>query len=86
MKSSEIRIQFALDGLKTGKYSNLSEAARAEDVPRITLRERHNDGVSHVLSAENQQNLSNKQENLLVQWIMDLDQAGHAPHSPALKQ
>ena len=85
MKSSEIRIQFALDGLKTGKYSNLSEAARAEDVPRTTLRERYNGGVSHVLSAENQQNLNNEQENLLVQWMMDLDQAGHAPSFASVK-
>ncbi|KAI1003791.1 hypothetical protein K3495_g4419 [Podosphaera aphanis] len=85
MKSSEIRIQIAVDGLKTGKYCNFSEAARAEDVPRTTLRERYNGGVSHVLSAEIQQNLSNEQENLLVQWIMDLDLAGHAPSFASVK-
>ncbi|KAI0994934.1 hypothetical protein K3495_g13247 [Podosphaera aphanis] len=54
-------------------------------MPRTTLKERYNGGVSHVLSAETQQNLSNEQKNLLVQRIMDLDQAGHAPSFASVK-
>ena len=53
--------------------------------PHNCNRERYNGGVSHVLSAEIQQNLSNEEENLLVQWIMDLEQAGHAPSFASVK-
>jgi hypothetical protein len=74
----ELRLQQALQDLQTHKYPSIRAAAAANEVDHTTLSRRLKGQVSRSLARESQQLLSNQQEMLLKQWILDLEAQGHA--------
>lgn len=77
---NEQDITEALSACERGDFDTLKEAALAYDVPYSTLtaraRGRSTRGQAHV----HQQLLTLEQEELLVEWIIDLDMYGSAPN------
>jgi len=75
----ETRIQQAISDYETRRYATIRAAAAANDVDRKTLGRRLQGGFSRPIARETQQLLSNQQEQMLKQWILDLEAQGHAP-------
>ena len=69
----EIRLQQAIQGFLSHQYSSIRAAATANDVSHVTLSRRLKGQVPRAIACEPQQLLSNQQEGLLKQWILDLE-------------
>jgi len=82
----ETRIQDALQGLLSNEYTSIRAAAAANDVDHTTLSRRLKGQVPRAIARESQQLLSNEQEGLLKQWILDLEAQGHAPTFTAIRE
>jgi Tc5 transposase DNA-binding domain len=76
---SELDIQAAIEDLLAARFRSVREVAAAYSIPPTTLTRRLRSGQSRQISHNHQQTLSPDQEERLVQWIMDLEQQGHAP-------
>ena len=77
MKPDHIYSQ-ALRELAAGKWPSLRAAAAAYNLDPSTLSRRRKGQRNRVESHEEQQTLSREQERLLVQWLLEAEQAGHA--------
>src|SRR5665213_2091485 len=75
----EQRVLDALADLSNQTYTSIRAAAKAHDVHRSTLTRRMQGIPSKKIARQEQQLLSGQQEELLVNWIIDLDRTGHAP-------
>ena len=83
--NKEIRLQQAITDFQTNRYPSIRAAARANDVHHTTLSRRLKGRVSRRIARQPQQLLSEIQEQLLVQWILDLEAQGHAPSFTAVR-
>ena len=75
----EGRVLLAIKSIQKGEISNIREAACVYNVPCTTLQ-RHLNG--HTFKAEkcaNNHELTQNEEESLVQWILSMDQCGAAP-------
>jgi Tc5 transposase DNA-binding domain len=72
-------VQAAHTDLLNGKYLSIRVAAAAYSLNNKTLANRINYGLNRRQSHSVQQILSLEQEEMLVQWILDLERQGHAP-------
>jgi Tc5 transposase DNA-binding domain len=72
--------------LSTRKYTSIRAAAAAHGLSRTTLTRRLNEGQSCHTGHESQQVLSSLQENMLMQWILDLERQEHAPTHTQLRE
>ena len=77
--NQETRLQQAILDYQSRRYPTIRAAAAANDVNRMTLSRRLQGGTSRAIARETQQLLSNQQEQMLVQWILDLEAQGHPP-------
>jgi hypothetical protein len=82
----EHSIQLALDDLHASRFTSIRAAARAHNVNYRTLARRAQGGISKRAARVEQQLLSSAQEEILVQWILDLEQAGNAPNHAQLRE
>jgi hypothetical protein len=77
--NQEISINLAIQDYQTGVYSSLRATARAYNISRSTLTNRINGTLPRGPGHANLQILNPVQEEYLADWILDLDNAGHAP-------
>ena len=82
----EHNIQLALDALHTRRFTSIRAAAHAYNVNYRTLARRAQGGISKREARVEQQLLSEAQEEMLAQWILDLEQAGNAPNHAQLRE
>lgn len=75
----------ALQDLDTGRFSSPRAAAAAYGVNPGNLSRRRRGQRNHVDSHEEQQTLTFLQEQMLVRWIIEAEQAGHAFNHAQLK-
>ena len=68
----------ALQDLDSGRYSSVRAAAAAYKIDYSNLARRRRGQRNRVQSHEEQQLLSSLQEQMLVRWILEAEQAGHA--------
>ena len=83
---NEIKIQAAFDGVSSGKYRSLSDAAKQLGLSSTTLYERNKGRPSRQESHEEQQNLTRYEEDALARWVSQLTATGHAPRHPFLRE
>jgi len=84
--NKEIRLQQAINDYQTRRYPSIRAAAAAYDVNYATLSRRLRGGLSVAQSREPQQFLSNRQEEMLKRWIIDLEAQGHPPTFSAVRE
>jgi hypothetical protein len=82
----EQAIAGAIQSLSTNQYSSIRAAAAAFDVDRRTLTRRLRGGLTHTQAAQPSLLLSPEQERLLIQWILDLERAGHPPSHVQIRE
>src|SRR4051794_25170427 len=76
----ERRVNLAIQSLKLGQFQSQRSAARALNACPKTL-ERRLDGVpSRLDCTANSRILSNLEEEVIVEYILDLDSRGFAPN------
>lgn len=72
-KDYEQRLQAACKAVKSGKYKNISRAAEAHSVDRVTLGRRlQGSTTSYQESLVSRQLLTPDEEKLLKEWIIEL--------------
>ena len=82
----ESRLQDAIQGILSNQYTSIRAAAAANDVDHTTVSRRLKSQLPRSLACEPQQLLSNQQEGLLKQWILDLEAQGHTPTFTAIQE
>lgn len=75
---TEQRFTSALRDLDSGRYKSIRAAAAAYKIDHSTLGRRRRGQRNRVESHTEQQLLSSIQEGMLVRWILEAEQAGHA--------
>jgi Tc5 transposase DNA-binding domain len=70
----------------TRKYASIRAAAAAHCLSHATLARRLNDGRSCHTGHEPQQLLSTIQEDIVIQWVLNLERQGHAPSHSQLRE
>lgn len=79
MDQREQTIQSAIEALESGVYTSQRAAAKAYNVPRATLMDRMKGRTTRRESHQHRQRLAPVQEQILVEWILDLDSLGYPP-------
>jgi helix-turn-helix, Psq domain/Tc5 transposase DNA-binding domain len=74
----EIQLAAALQHVKTTPDCSIRAAAKLYNVNRSTLTRHLHDGLSRQEGQAVKQLLTSKQEDMLVQWILQLEEEGHA--------
>jgi predicted HTH domain antitoxin len=75
----EGRLELAIKAFQNKEIASIREAARLFEIPYATLRHRLNGRPARVNLRANLHKLSSAEENLLVQWILDLAKRGLPP-------
>ena len=75
----EGRLELAINAIKKQEISSISEAARLFGVPRSTLGHRLSGRSARANLRANSIKLTEPEENLLVQWVLDLAKRGLPP-------
>ena len=75
----------ALADLEAGRFRSIRAAADAYKIDNTNLGRRRRGQRNRVKSHEEQQTLSSLQEQMLVRWILEAEQAGHAFNHAQLK-
>src|SRR3978361_1339368 len=77
MRVNEVAVQQAIRALLTRDFTSIRAAAKHYNIAESTLRGRiHGRHSPNPLSHERLQRLSNNQEELLVDWILEEDARG----------
>ena len=76
----------ALAGLNDGTFVHLRQAARAMGIPRTTIRQHLNGGLSKREAQHSRQQLSPDEEHALAKWVQRLSSTGHPVHHPFLRE
>lgn len=79
-------VDAASEDLSTCKYRSTRAAAAAHGLSHATLTRRLREGKSRGAGHEFQQLLSSTQEDMVVQWVLDLERQGHAPPHTQLRE
>ena len=75
----EGRLQLAIKALQDGKFDRVKHAARAYDVSHTTLTRRLRGIAPQRGTPAATRKLTQQEEDVLVQWILDIDSRGYAP-------
>ena len=75
----EGRIALAILALRTTQCKSIRAAAKSYDVPRSTLQERYHGILSKRETRPTTHKLTQTEENVLLQRILDLDEQGFPP-------
>jgi hypothetical protein len=84
LRSSEADIQLTLSSLNRNQIQTVRAAARTFSVPRTTLRERRAGKPAQRDCQPNSRKLT-QEEEVIVSYILDLDQRGFAPTYAAVR-
>jgi hypothetical protein len=85
LRSSEADIQLTLSSLNRNQIQTVRAAARTFSVPRTTLRERRAGKPARRDCQPNSRKLTQVEEEVIVSYILDLDQRGFAPTYAAVR-
>jgi helix-turn-helix, Psq domain len=78
-ENQEGRVQLAIKALNDGVVDTVRTAARHYEVPRETLHRRMRGTLPRADKTPNRQKLSVQEEEVLKEWVLDLDSRGYAP-------
>ncbi|APA15815.1 hypothetical protein SS1G_09323 [Sclerotinia sclerotiorum 1980 UF-70] len=78
IQSKEARIILAIEAIQKSKNLTVGKAAKIYKVPRTTLRDRMGDRIHRMETRANNLNLIEKEEEVLIQYIIDIDERGFA--------
>lgn len=79
IQTTEARIILAIEAIRTSRKLSRRAAAKIYDVPESTLRDRMNGRTPKADSRPATQNLAEIEEDVIVQYILDLDSRGFPP-------
>jgi hypothetical protein len=79
MAQIEGRITLALQAFQHAQFSSLRAAARAYEVPHVTLTRRSKGTPSRSILTSANLRLTQTEETTLVQWILSIDTRGIPP-------
>jgi hypothetical protein len=82
----EGRLLLAIQAIKNEEISSLRDAARRFNVPRSTLTDRVNGHQNRSEKRANGHKLSEIEEDLLLQWILSMDDRGGAPRPSTIRE
>lgn len=86
MANREHDIQLAIEAFENGEYASVQAAARAYNVPRSTMQARMQGRTNRRRSHESKQRLTQRQEQLLSEWILEQDFQGQSPSHGRVRQ
>ncbi|KEQ90795.1 hypothetical protein AUEXF2481DRAFT_44689, partial [Aureobasidium subglaciale EXF-2481] len=69
----EAQIELALTAIRIGEVSSIRAAQRAYNIPESTLRARLNSTTNRRTTYQYRKRLSVRQEEFLVEWILEQD-------------
>ncbi|TIA14070.1 hypothetical protein D6C80_05872 [Aureobasidium pullulans] len=79
MAQREAQIELALTAIRTGEVNSIRAAERAYNIPESTLRARLNGTTNRRTAHQYRKRLSIRQEEFLVEWILEQDAQGFPP-------
>jgi hypothetical protein len=82
----ELKVQAAIEGVRLGKYKNVTQAAKALGIPRSTVYHRVDGRKSRTDAHEHQQRLTRNQKSALCSWIKELAANGYPPRHTQVYQ
>jgi hypothetical protein len=85
LRSSEADIQLSIASIDRRQFQTVLSAAQAYDVPRTTLRDRRAGRPARRDCQPNSKKLTQVEEEVIVSYILDLDQRGFAPTYAAVR-
>ena len=84
--STENLIERGIQGIKTGLYTSIRNAAKSLEIDRSTLTYRYEGRQSRVVAHQNQQNLSESEELALTKWISTSTVIGTPPSYKTIRE
>jgi len=81
----EAHLQLANQAIKQGQIQSVNRAARIYKTPRSTLRDRRAEIKARRDCTPNSRLLTDPEEEVLIQYILDLDTRGFAPNLPCVR-
>ncbi len=82
----EGRISLVIKAIQNKSIASVAAAAtRAYNVPRSTLRDRVNGALSQTTLRVNGHKLTQIDKDILVKWIISMDNRGAAPRPPIVR-
>ena len=85
MPSKKADIQLAISSIENGQIQSVYRAAAAYEVPETTLRHRRAGMPARRDCQPNLKKLTQLEEEVIVSYILDLDQRGFAPTYAAVR-
>ena len=83
----EVTLAHACDALRTGQYPSFRAAAKAYSLTELTLRRRYQNLTStRTDAATSKRSITPWQEELLVTWIINMEQSGHPVSQSQLRE
>jgi hypothetical protein len=86
MPSKEADIQLAISSIKNGQIQSSYRAAAAYEVPETTLRHRRAGMPARRDCQPNSKKVTQLGEEVIVSYVLDLDQLGFAPTYAAVRR
>jgi hypothetical protein len=83
--NKEARINLALQAIQSQPHLSVRKAARTYDIPRSTLATRMAGRQSHAETTLRMRRLSEIEEDIIVQYVLDLDSKGFPPSLSAVE-
>ena len=77
--SKEARIILAIQAIHKSKNLSITKAAKLYTIPRSTLRDRINGRSSQMETRANRHKITELEEEVIVQYILDMDSRGFPP-------
>ena len=81
----EGRLLLARQAFQNNQFSSIRQAALAYNVPPKSLENRLNGRVARVLTRANNHKLTPTEEQVLIQWIISMDNRGYPPRVCAVQ-
>jgi hypothetical protein len=85
IQTQEARIVLAIEAIQTSKNLGIKTAAKLYKVPKSTLTDRINGRTPRAESRPTNTNLTPIEEEVIIQYILDLDTRGFAPRLTSVK-
>lgn len=83
VQTQEARVILAIEAIRTSKKLSRRAAAKIYNVPEATLRHRMNGRIAFDHRRPGLQNLTELEEEVIVQYVLDLDSRGFPCYDPA---
>ena len=84
-QSDEAGIQLTISSLNRKQFTSVRAAAKTYEVPRTTLRDRRAGKPARRDCQPNSKKLTQREEEVIVKYILDLNLRGFAPTYAAVR-